>query len=114
MKKLLYILICLIGIALSECKTSSKSAIAITTAPAPAKPTAADVKPAAPDTLALAIASGQTVYQAKCGGCHDLPRASEYGYSEWSNIMIKMSRKAHLSDTETDQVLAYVHSNAKP
>lgn len=96
------------GIVLSECK-STKSAVA--TSPAPASPPAAvEVpKPATPDPIAV----GQMVYQSKCYQCHDLPKTSDYPKTEWSDIMVRMSRKAHLSEAETEQVLAYVNANAR-
>jgi hypothetical protein len=109
MNRSICILICLIGLVLSECKTTSKSTVTTVTISLPEPPPIVEDKPAAPDAMVL----GQTVYQTKCKGCHDLPNPVDYGYSEWSDIMVKMSRKAHLSDAETDQVLAYVHGHSK-
>lgn len=112
MKKI--VITALIGLAvifLSECK-STKSAVVSAPAPPIAAPVAEAPKTEANPATEL-IANGQAVYQAKCYQCHDLPRASSYSQSEWSDIMIKMSRKAHLSDLETDQVLAYVNANSR-
>jgi len=115
MNKVAYILLCLVGIVLSECKTSSKSA-ATTVAPKPAEQSAEvkiETKPDVTDSIATAIVEGQTVYQTKCYQCHDLPRVTDWSRSDWSDIMVKMSRKAHLSNKETDQVLAFVNKVVK-
>ena len=108
MKKIAIISICLMGILLSEC-TSTKHTVA--EAPAPvAPPTVIEAAKPAP---AASAAVGQMVYQSKCYQCHDLPKTSSYNAGEWSDIMVKMSRKAHLSEDETLQVLAYVHANSR-
>ena len=113
MNKLICLLIFLLCIILTECKTSSKSAVTTVSQPAPEHPTVVEDKPAASDTAALAIASGHLLYRTKCVGCHDLPRVTEYRTDEWPDIMRKMSRKAHLSSSETDQVLAYINTAIK-
>jgi len=61
----------------------------------------------------MAIADGLYLYQTKCNGCHDLPRVSDYSPDDWPNIMVKMSRKAHLTDLESAQVMAYINNKAK-
>ena len=103
------------GIFLSECKSthSATTSTAIsTTQPAVETPPPADVKPA-PVANDL-IANGRNVFQTKCVDCHELPKPASYGKDEWADIMIKMSRKAHLSDVEANQVLAFVNEYAKP
>jgi mono/diheme cytochrome c family protein len=103
------ILVCLIYI-LPSCKSTQPTVSSTTVSPTAAS---VEVKPATPAPVADAVANGKTVYQAKCYQCHDLPNAASYTQSEWSDIMIKMSRKAHLSETETAQVLAFVNANAR-
>ena len=103
MNKLICVSIFLAGLFLSECKTTTVSTSIISAAPVVTTS----------DTLAMAISNGQTLYQTKCYRCHDLPVVSEYSRSEWSYIMIKMSRKAHLSEDETSQVLTYIGATTK-
>ena len=112
MNKLICLLIFFLCILLSECKTASKTTATTASSPLPEPPLVTD-KPVASDTLALAIASGHLLYQTKCKGCHDLPRVKDYRTDEWPDIMHKMSRKAHLSSSETDQVLAYINTAIK-
>ena len=56
---------------------------------------------------------GQGIYNAKCGRCHGLKVVSDYTSDRWVSIMQVMARKANLTDTEKEQVLAYVQANAK-
>jgi hypothetical protein len=56
---------------------------------------------------------GMGIYNAKCGRCHGLKVVSDYTSDRWVSIMQVMARKANLSDTEKEQVLAYVQANAK-
>jgi mono/diheme cytochrome c family protein len=96
------------GIFLSEC-TSTKHTVAEALALAATPTVIETAKPAPAPSAAL----GQMVYQSKCYQCHDLPNASSYSRGEWSDIMVSMSRKAHLSDEETQQVIAFVHANSR-
>jgi len=112
MKKISIVSLCFISIALTQCKTSSKA-----TSDKPAEPAATTTtvaKPAPQPDPAAAIAIGQSIYNAKCGECHKLPQPAQYNQADWAHIMIKMSRKAHLSESETSQVLAFINNNAKP
>ena len=113
MNKLICLLTILMCVILTECKTSSKSSAPTVSKPVPEQPPVVTDKPAASDTLELAIASGQLLYKAKCAGCHDLPRVKDYRTDEWPDIMRKMSRKAHLTGTENDQILAYINTAIK-
>jgi len=56
---------------------------------------------------------GQSTFNAKCGRCHGLKIASDYTTERWISIMQVMATKANLSDTEKENVLAYVKANAK-
>lgn len=107
MNKLAYLIVCIACISLTECKTSSKTAQAVVT-----KPATAEAKPT-PTPAADPIAIGQSIYQSKCADCHKLPRPGDYDQADWAHIIVKMSHKAHLSEEETTQVLAYVNANAK-
>jgi len=56
---------------------------------------------------------GQSTYNAKCGRCHGLKVTTDYTPDRWVSIMQVMAGKANLSDTEKENVLAYVKANAK-
>ena len=60
-----------------------------------------------------AAIEGQSTFNAKCGRCHALKIASDYTVDRWISIMQVMATKAHLSDIEKENVLAYVKANAK-
>ena len=62
---------------------------------------------------ATAEVAGQTVYNAKCGGCHGIKVASDYTAERWASILAVMAPRARLSDTEKENVYAYVKANAK-
>lgn len=64
-----------------------------------------------PETSA-AIA-GQATYNAKCGKCHGLKVTTDYTAERWASILAVMAPKANLSDTEKENVYAYVKANAK-
>ena len=115
MNKIACILLFLLGMVLSECKTTSKSTVTTAAPKRPEQPAEvkAETKHDISDSITASIAQGQTVYQTKCYQCHDLPRVTDYSRADWSDIMIKMSRKAHLSNLETDQVLAFVNNVVK-
>lgn len=64
-----------------------------------------------PETAA-AIA-GQATYNAKCGRCHGLKVTTDYTADRWASILAVMAPRAKLTDTEKDNVYAYVKANAK-
>ena len=61
---------------------------------------------------AAAIA-GQAIYNQKCNRCHPYKITSDYTVDRWISVMQVMAEKAHLSDMEKENVLAYVKANAK-
>ena len=68
--------------------------------------------PSTPSILE-STAAGMTIYQAKCGRCHDLPVPSSYSLKKWDHIMDEMAPKAKLNDEQKANVLMYVQANAK-
>lgn len=58
-------------------------------------------------------ASGQGIFESKCGRCHELPSPSAYSVKRWEPIMDHMAPKAFLTETEKNLVLDYVQANAK-
>jgi cytochrome c5 len=75
--------------------------------------------PATPPVMAPApvpnadVAAGETLYNQNCGKCHVLHKANEYTAPRWLRIIDKMAPKAHLSETQKTQVVAFVKANAK-
>ena len=59
------------------------------------------------------VAQGKTIFDARCGKCHDLPQPSDHTSQEWDKIIERMAPKAKLSPEETNWVLAYVKADAK-
>ena len=58
---------------------------------------------------------GQSTFNTKCGRCHQLKVTTNYTADRWASIMAVMANPTHanLSDTERQNVLAYVQANAK-
>ena len=75
-------------------------------APRSAKQPAADNNPET-------IAAGKTLYEGKCGRCHDLKDPKIYSTDRWSTILKAMAPRARLNDEQTKEVTAYVMANAK-
>jgi len=59
------------------------------------------------------ISQGKTVFEAKCARCHGLKNVSNYTQQRWDGILRTMAPRARLTETETQQVAAYVKANAK-
>jgi mono/diheme cytochrome c family protein len=69
--------------------------------------------PAEGSTIKTPEMLGQSTYNTKCGKCHGLKVTTDYTPDRWISIMQVMAGKAHLDDTEKENVLAYVKANAK-
>lgn len=57
------------------------------------------------------LVQGKTIYDAKCGKCHDLPKPSDYSKEKWVPIMNHMAKKAKISDEDRELVYNYVTMN---
>lgn len=92
---------------LSECKTTkTTTTTTTTTAPKEEKP--------APSSADMAdISAGQLLFTTKCDRCHKQPGVHKHDITGWGITMSKMGPKAHLSGTETVQVLKYLSSENK-
>ncbi len=61
------------------------------------------------------IAEGKTIYDSKCGKCHELFSPKSETVKKWdTHILPEMNQKAKLSDEQAKLVRAYVLINAKP
>ncbi|HMI77873.1 MAG TPA: cytochrome c [Ferruginibacter sp.] len=69
--------------------------------------------PTATTPEAAAAIAGQKTYNAKCGGCHGLKVTTEYSSDRWASILAVMAPKANLTETEKNNVYAYVKENSK-
>jgi cytochrome c2 len=54
------------------------------------------------------INKGSTIFQNKCGNCHDMPKTSDHSLEAWKPIMNRMQKEAQLSDQEKEDVLFYI------
>jgi len=59
------------------------------------------------------LIAGQQTYNAKCNRCHAYKVTTDYTADRWMSIMAVMSIKANLTQTERDNVTAYVRANSK-
>ena len=57
------------------------------------------------------LVAGKTIFDNKCGKCHDLPKPSRYSKERWVPIMNSMANKSRLSDDDRDLVYNYVTMN---
>jgi mono/diheme cytochrome c family protein len=65
----------------------------------------------APD--ANLLAAGKTIYEARCTRCHGMKPLDVYTPERWDGILKIMVPKAKLTESETQQVTAYVKANVK-
>jgi hypothetical protein len=79
----------------------------------PVSPNTPGSMPVDPAKLKSPEVLGQSTFNAKCGRCHGLKVTSDYTAERWVSIMQVMAQKAQLTDTEKENVLAYVKVNAK-
>ena len=80
---------------------------------AASEPTTATKSVERPGSADAAAIAGQAIFNAKCGRCHGLKVVSDYTVDRWISVMQVMAMKANLTETEKENVLAYVKANAK-
>jgi cytochrome c5 len=59
-------------------------------------------------SMADRIAQGESIFQNKCGNCHDLPKVKDHSPENWKPIMLRMQKEAEISDNERDYVYDYI------
>ena len=112
MKKLLFLLFIssLIIIACSKKTVAAKEVTVNTTTEAQSAEIA---KSNVEVDEASLLAAGKTIYETKCTRCHGMKPIAFYAANRWDGILKLMAPKARLTETETQQVTAYVRANAK-
>lgn len=59
------------------------------------------------------LQAGYGVYTTQCFQCHTQPEMTKYSESQWSAITPSMATHAGITNTESDQVLAYILARKK-
>jgi len=54
------------------------------------------------------LAEGKSMYENNCAKCHNLKNPNEYTAEEWQPIMIRMQKKAKITDVEREKIYKYV------
>jgi cytochrome c5 len=88
------LVLALVGIFIYSCSPK--------TAPAP---TEAKIE------LSPELAEGKNLYENNCAKCHNLKNPKDYNAQEWQPIMIRMQKKAKISDTDREKIYNYVTMN---
>jgi mono/diheme cytochrome c family protein len=117
MKKALFLsgLIAIIVIACSRKTVASKEPV-IPQRESSITPITNNTPPVSSTTVATdeaTISLGKTVFESRCGRCHGLKNVSDYTEQRWDGILRTMAPRARLTETETQQVAAYVKASAK-
>ena len=54
------------------------------------------------------LKSGRKIYVNKCGSCHTLRLPEKFTRTQWTEAMVKMQKKAKISDEEKQLILNYL------
>lgn len=54
------------------------------------------------------LAEGKTLFQNNCAKCHNLKNPNNYTADEWRPIILRMQKKAKISDAEREKIYNYV------
>lgn len=77
--------------------------------PGPVNPAAmASVQQRFPDATPEQLATGRTLFAAKCNGCHDYPAVDAVSKEEWPSVVNRMGKKAKLNGDESEAVLRFI------
>ncbi|WP_329805251.1 c-type cytochrome [Flavobacterium facile] len=68
------------------------------------------VKPVneSPKITAEVLAEGKSLYGMNCAKCHELYNANSYTAEEWTPIVLRMQKKARISDEQREKIYAYL------
>ncbi|MEO8534633.1 MAG: cytochrome c [Flavobacterium sp.] len=87
-----------------SCGTQKAATVAAETTAPPATETAKTV------TLTPELAEGQNLYSNNCAKCHKLYEPKKFTQEEWTPILVRMGKKAHLDATEMASITNYINS----
>ena len=59
-------------------------------------------------SMADRIAQGESIFQNKCGNCHDLPKVKDHTPENWKPILLRMQKAADITDKEREYVYNYI------
>lgn len=92
-------------LTLAACSSKSSAVTATVAEPieAKSKPGVAVAKDAPAD-------AGKVAYQNHCARCHDLFEPKEFTQTQWAPILVRMQKKAHLSDAEMAPITQYIYA----
>ncbi len=51
---------------------------------------------------------GKDLYENNCAKCHSLYEKSEFSKEDWKSILVDMQKKAHISDSEREEIYKYI------
>ncbi len=68
------------------------------------------VKPVneSPKITAETLAEGKSLYGMNCAKCHELYDANSFTAEEWTPIVLRMQKKARISDEQREKIYAYL------
>lgn len=54
------------------------------------------------------LAEGKSLYGMNCAKCHELHDANSFTAEEWTPIVLRMQKKAKISDEQREKIYAYL------
>lgn len=61
-----------------------------------------------PVVSAETLAEGKSLYGMNCAKCHELYDAKSFTAEEWTPIVLRMQKKAKISDEHREKIYAYL------
>ncbi|CAM4256260.1 cytochrome c [Flavobacterium terrigena] len=66
------------------------------------------VEPLKPVATAETLAEGKSLYEMNCAKCHKLFDPNTFNTEEWTPIVLRMQKKAKISDEHREKIYAYL------
>jgi hypothetical protein len=61
-----------------------------------------------PGATAASLEAGRDAFIDHCNACHSYPDLAAIGDERWPGVLAKMGKKAHLTASETEEVLHFI------